>query len=123
MIEDIQAALKTSSLIASKQAKYKFFSFPDTDTFTGLYIIVNPVTPPKPTDYTDNIVYKAIEQLYQINVWTKSYADSQAVANEVRDVLLREYHFIQDDGAPLEFDKSTGIYNDARRYRCKKTIN
>ena len=122
MIEDFQTAFKTSSLITSKQAKIKFFSFPDTDTFTGLYIIVNPVTPPKPTDYADNKVYTAIEQLFQVNVWTKSYADSQAVANEVRDVLLREYHFIQDDGAPLEFDKSTGIYNDARRYRCKKTL-
>lgn len=122
MMEDIRSALLTSSLIVSKQAKIKFLVFPDTDTFTGLHIIINPVTPPKPTDYADNIVYTAIEQIYQINVWTKSYADSQAVANEIRDVLLRERHFIHDDGAPLEFDKSTGIYNDARRYKCKQTI-
>lgn len=121
MIEDIQAALKTSSLITSKNAKFKFFEFPDTDKFSGLWIIINPVTSPKPTDYADN-TWTAIEQMFQINVWTKSYQDSQAIGAEIASVLYREYRFKQDDGAPLEFDKSTGIYNDARRYICKKQI-
>lgn len=121
MIEDINAALKTSSLIASKNAKIKFFEFPDTKGFAGLHIIINPVTPPKPTDYAD-ATWTAIEQIVQINVWSKSYQDTQSIASEITSVLYREYRFKQDDGAPLEFDKSTGIYNDARRYICKKQI-
>ncbi|TYR81115.1 DUF3168 domain-containing protein [Priestia megaterium] len=119
MLYAVYDALKTSTLIAEKVDKrIKFYEYPPTETMQGVYIVIDPLESPKPTDYADN-KWLAEEYLYQIEVWSKSLADTQAVAKEVQRVLRNELGFGQYGGGVDEWDKETGIYRDARRYRGK----
>jgi hypothetical protein len=121
MIYDLYNALKTSDLITSKVSEIKFFEFPDTDKVKGIHIIINPVTPPEPTDYADK-TYTALEQIFQVDVWSLNYDDTASIAGEVTRVLYKELRAPQNDGMTPEYDSDTGIHRDARRYRFKKPI-
>jgi hypothetical protein len=121
MIYDILNTLQSSALIKSKDCKVKFFEFPDTDKVKGIHIILHPVTPPKPTDYADK-TWTALEQLFQIDVWSLNYDDTSSIAGEVDRVMYEELRAPQVDGMEPEYDSDTGIHRDARRYRYKKPI-
>jgi Protein of unknown function (DUF3168) len=123
MIYKVHEALKTSPLIQQKVGnRIKFYEYPPTANMQGVYIVIDPVEPPRPGDYADN-QWLTDEYFYQIDVWSKKLDDTQSVAKEVRQVMWEVLGFAQDSAGPDEFDKDTGIYRDARRYRGKEYVN
>jgi hypothetical protein len=123
MIYKVYEVLKTSNLIREKVGnRIKFYEYPPTDKVQGVYIVIDPIDTPRPGDYADN-QWLTDEYFYQIDVWSKNLQDTQAVAKEVRQIMWTEIGFAQDSTGPDEFDKETGIYRDARRYRGKEYVN
>jgi hypothetical protein len=123
MIYKVYDALKTNNLIQQKVGnRIKFYEYPPTKDMQGVYIVIDPIDTPKPGDYADN-KWLTDEYLYQIDVWSKKLQDTQSVAKEVRQIMWAELGFSQDSTGPDEFDKDTGIYRDARRYRGKEYVN
>ncbi|MDC7770337.1 hypothetical protein POL88_15525 [Priestia megaterium] len=120
MLYKVYDALNTSDLIKQKVGKrIKFYEYPSTDNMQGVYIVVDPLDVPKPGDYADN-KWLTDEYFYQIEVWSMNLFDTQAVAKEVRNVMWKELGFAQLIPGLDEFDKDTGIYRDARRYKGKE---
>jgi hypothetical protein len=123
MIWKVHEALKTSPLIQQKVGnRIKFYEYPPTENMQGVYIVIDPVEPPRPGDYADN-QWLTDEYFYQLDVWSKKLEDTQSVAKEVRQIMWEVLGFVQDSAGPDEFDKDTGIYRDARRYRGKEYVN
>ncbi|MGG0569747.1 hypothetical protein Q3A90_18145 [Priestia megaterium] len=122
MLYKVYDALNTSDLIKQKVGKrIKFYEYPSTDNMQGVYIVIDPIDVPKPGDYADN-KWLTDEYFYQIEVWSMNLFDTQAVAKEVRNVMWKELGFAQLIPGLDEFDKETGIYRDARRYRGKEYV-
>lgn len=122
MLYKVYDALNTSVLIREKvNNRIKFYEYPPTDNMQGVYIVIDPLDSPRPGDFADN-KWLTDEYFYQIEVWSKNLLDTQAVAKEVQHVLRNELGFGQYGGGVDEWDKDTGIYRDARRYRGKNEI-
>jgi hypothetical protein len=119
MLDSIYSVLKTSSLIQQKvESRIKFYEYPPTETVQGVYIVIDPLDTPRPGDYADN-EWLTDEYFYQIDVWSKSRIDTKEIAKEVRNILRKELGFSQYGTGVDEWDRETGIYRDARRYRGK----
>jgi hypothetical protein len=122
MIWRVHDALKTSPLIQQKVGnRIKFYEYPPTDKVQGVYIVIDPVEPPRPGDYADN-QWLTEEHFFQIDVWSKNMDDTKAVAKEVQKIMWKELGFGLDSPGPDEYDKDTGIYRDARRYIGKEYV-
>lgn len=123
MIYKVYNALKTNNLIQQKvENRIKFYEYPATNKVQGVYIVIDPLEPPRPGDYGDN-QWLTEEYLFQIDVWSRNRDDTKAVAKEVQKIMWEELGFGQDSVGPDEFDKDTGIYRDARRYLGKEYVN
>lgn len=122
MIYKVYEALKTSNLIQAKvENRIKFYDYPSTDKMQGVYIVIDPLEPPRPGDYADN-QWLTEEYLFQIDVWSKNMDDTKAVAKEVQKVMWQKLGFGLDSPGPDDYDKDTGIYRDARRYVGKEYV-
>ncbi|PGR01348.1 hypothetical protein [Priestia megaterium] len=121
MFSEIHDVLIKSKLINNKDCAIDFYDYPNLDEFEGIYIIIDPLAPPKPTDYVED-TWLAEEYFYQIDVWSKSYEDTSSVANEVQRVIFKELGFTQTGSGLDEKDEKTGIFRDARRYIGKKYL-
>lgn len=97
--------------------RIKFYEYPETGSVTQPYIVIDPLGPPLPDDYADNEPLTD-EYLYQIDVWTKNRLVTKELAKRIQKVM-RELGFGYFAGAVDEYDKETGIFRDARRYRGK----
>jgi len=97
--------------------RIKFYEYPETGSVTHPYIVIDPLGPPLPDDYADNEPLTD-EYLYQIDVWTKNRLVTKELAKRIKKVM-RELGFGYFAGAVDEYDKETGIFRDARRYRGK----
>lgn len=97
------------------KGRIKFYEYPATGDVTGPYIVIDPLSPPVPTEYGDNEPI-ADSHIYQIDVWTKNRITTKELAKRVSNIM-RSLGFGYFAGAVDEWDKDTGIYRDARRYR------
>jgi Protein of unknown function (DUF3168) len=123
MIYKVYEVLKTSNLIQEKVgSRIKFYEYPPTDKVQGVYIVIDPLETPRPGDYADN-KWLTDEYFYQIDVWSKSRNDTEEVAKEIHKILREGLGFAKYGSGVDEWDKETGIYRDARRYRGKEYVN
>lgn len=97
--------------------RIKFFEYPSTSNISQPFIIIDSLSPPIDTDFADDEPLLE-EYLYQIDVWTKNRKLTKELARHVKKALRSEgfYYFA---GGVDEYDKETGIYRDARRFRKK----
>ena len=122
MIYKIYDALKVDPLIQEKVGnRIKFYEYPSTGDITGPIIVIDPLDTPIPSDYADN-KWLTEDYLYQIEVWSKSLEDTKMIADRIRQVMW-SINFGQSGSGVDEWDKDTGIYRDARRYRGKVYVN
>lgn len=111
------ALLSDEYIKGQAEGRIKFYEYPPTGDLTGPYIVIDPLGPPQSADYGDN---KPItdDYLYQIDVWTKNRLVTKELSKRVQKVM-RSIGFGLFAGDVDEYDKDTGIYRDARRYRGK----
>lgn len=123
MIYKIYEALKDDPLIIEKvDNRIKFYEYPSTDDIEkGSYIVIDPLDPPKPSDYADNEWLKE-DYLFQIEVWSRSQTDRDLVAKRIQSIMWKTIGFANTGGGVDEWDKDLNIYRDARRYRGKVYI-
>ncbi|GKV67502.1 MULTISPECIES: hypothetical protein [unclassified Sporosarcina] len=95
--------------------RIKFYEYPATGDVSGPYIVIDPLSPPLPDAYGDNEPI-ADSYIYQIDVWTKSRTVTKEIAKRVGKIM-RDLGYGYFAGGVDEWDKDTGIYRDARRYR------
>ena len=95
--------------------RIKFYDYPATGDVTGPYIVIDPLSPPLPAEHGDGEVLTE-DYMYQIDVWTKSRLQTKELAKRIQNVM-RAKGFGAYGGAADEYDRETGIYRDARRYR------
>jgi hypothetical protein len=113
----IYDALMVNSAI--KEAAYgriKFYEFPETGEVTAPFIIIDPLDVPLPKDFADD-TWLTYDCLFQIDVWSKKRTATRELSRQIRDVMWT-LGFSQGSGVD-EWDKGTGIFRDARRYRGK----
>ncbi|MRX70847.1 hypothetical protein GJU40_01530 [Bacillus lacus] len=123
MIYKIHEAFIADPLIASKVGKrIKFYEYPAAGDVSGPIIVIDPIAPPIPTDYADND-WLTEEYLFQIEVWSKSKTDTDAIAKRMQRIMWKEIGFGQSGSGVDEWDKDFGIFRDARRYTGKAYIN
>lgn len=97
--------------------RIKFYEYPSSGGITGPSIVIDPLGPPQSADYGDNEPITD-DYLYQIDVWTKNRLVTKELSSRVQKAM-RSIGFGYFAGGVDEYDKDTGIYRDARRYRGK----
>ncbi|MBL3644032.1 DUF3168 domain-containing protein [Bacillus sp. RHFB] len=118
MMMVIYNALLTDEYIKEQASgRIKFYEYPPTGDLTGPYIVIDPLGPPQSADYGDNTSITD-DYLYQIDVWTKKRLVTKELSKRIQKVM-RSIGFGYFAGGVDEYDKDTGIYRDARRYRGK----
>ncbi|WP_110928413.1 DUF3168 domain-containing protein [Bacillus massiliglaciei] len=96
--------------------RIKYYEFPDAGSVTAPNIVIDPLDVPIPKDFGDN-TWMTYDCLFQIEVWSKNRASTRELSNHIRQAMW-ELGFSQGTGVD-EWDKDTGVYRDARRYRGK----
>lgn len=95
--------------------RIKFYEYPATGEVTAPYIVIDPLSPPLSQVYGDDQPI-AESYIYQIDVWTQNRKTTKEIAKRVSTIMWA-MGFRYFAGAVDEYDKQTGIYRDARRYR------
>lgn len=96
--------------------RIKYYEFPETGEVSSPSIIIDPLDVPLPKDFADN-TWLTYDCLFQIEVWSKDRAITRNLSNQIREAMWN-IGFVQGTGVD-EWDKDTGIFRDARRYRGK----
>lgn len=113
---DIYNAMMANDYIKQQaKGRIKFYEYPPTGDVSGPYIVIDPLSPPLPDVYGDDEPI-ADSYMYQIDVWTKSRTVTKEIAKRVGKIM-RDLGYGYFAGGVDEWDKDTGIYRDARRYR------
>lgn len=115
MLWDIYYALIADELIAEKVSnRIKFYEYPETGDVSGAYIIIDPISPPRPVKTADNerIVY---EYFYQIDVWSKSMDDTAKILENTSNIL-KKIGFGESGSGVDEYDSDTAIFRQAKRF-------
>jgi len=130
MLMTIYNALIEDELIVEKAGnRIKFYEYPEQSTLEELFVIIDPLDTPMPSDYADN-KWLTEDYLVQIDVWSKVYDesrsleiyyDTKAVAKRVQKIMW-DLGFGNYGGGLDEYDSDYKIYRDARRYRGKKYV-
>jgi hypothetical protein len=110
------ALMANPSIKKTVDERIKFYEFPETGEVTAPFIIIDPLDVPTPQDFADN-TWLTYDCLFQIDVWSKKRTTTRELSGQIRDVMWN-LGFSQGSGVD-EWDKSTGIFRDARRYRGK----
>lgn len=97
--------------------RIKFYEYPATGDFSGIYIVIDPIDPHKIGDYADN-TYLSENSLIQIDIWSDNRKTRDLVAKQIRRILVSQNGFSETTG-PDEWDKDSGIFRIARRYSKK----
>jgi hypothetical protein len=118
MLDKIYQELIADEYIkAQAYGRIKFYEYPANGDVTGPYIVIDPLSPPLPSDYGDNAPISD-EYLYQVDVWTKDRKITKVLAKKVQAAMRSLGYGIYGGGVD-EYDKDTGIFRDARRYKGK----
>ncbi|MFD9626975.1 DUF3168 domain-containing protein [Peribacillus muralis] len=110
------ALMADTSIKETVDERIKFYEFPETGEVTAPFIIIDPLDVPLPKDFADN-TWLTYECLFQIDVWSKKRTTTSELSGQICDAMWNA-GFFQGLGVD-EWDKSTGIFRDARRYRGK----
>lgn len=122
ILNKIYQGLISDALILEKvEERFKYYTYPETGDVSKPYIIIHPLAPPSPDDYADN-QWLTEESLIQIDVWAKTRADKDLLGARIQQVMWKMGFGINGTGID-EYDESTGIYRDGRRYNCKVYTN
>lgn len=109
--------MKDEYIAQQAGGRIKFYEYPETGDVSGPHIVIDPLDVPLPAEFGDN-QYLAEDYLLQVDVWTKDRATAEKLTKRVQDVLWN-VNFPASGGAMNEYDKKTGIYRMAKRYRGK----
>lgn len=121
MLWDIHNALLENAYIQSLQPQITFYKYPDYTNFSGVHIVIDPIMPPKPSDFGD-MGWTTEEHFYFIEVWSKKMDERDNVARVIQDVLNKQLLFRQFSSGESEYNKDYKIYRDMRKYRGKKNL-
>ncbi|CAM3429477.1 DUF3168 domain-containing protein [Cytobacillus oceanisediminis] len=87
MLDKIYQELITDEYIKEQASgRIKFYEYLATGNVTGPYIVIDPLSPPIPSDYGDNEPISD-EYLYQVDVWTKNRKTTKEIAKRVQAVM------------------------------------
>lgn len=123
MYQLFEDAFLADPYLSTLELNVSYYVYPETDDIgkDDVYIVVDPITPPVPTDYADGR-WVAEEHYYFVEVYTKSHALTSQVARKVQDILNDQFLFRQFGGGVDEYDQASVIFRDMRKYRGKKII-
>ncbi|WP_339201705.1 DUF3168 domain-containing protein [Peribacillus sp. FSL P2-0133] len=96
--------------------RIKFYEFPETGEVKAPFIIIDPLDVPLPQDFADN-TWLTYDCLFQIDVWSKKRTATRELSEQIC-LVMWNVGFFQGSGVD-EWDKDTGTFRDARRYRGK----
>lgn len=114
----IYTELMKDEYIAQHAAgRIKFYEYPETGNVTAPYIVIDPLDAPLPAVFGDD-TYLTEDYIFQVDVWTKKRLITKELSKRVQDVLWK-MNFHTSGGGVDEYDKETGIYRMAKRYRGK----
>lgn len=117
MIWGIYNELMADNYIVEKVGKrIKFYEYPEPNDVKETHIIIDPISPPKPSDYADD-QWLTDDYMFQIDVWSKDMNERNLIAKKIRHIMWK-MNFRQNGGMD-EYDNEYDIYRDARRYRGK----
>lgn len=118
LLEDEYIESQTSYSESGKtKYRIKFYEYPETGNVDGAYIVIDPLDAPLPSVFGDN-TYLTEDYIFQVDVWTKNRLVTKKISKRVQDVLWK-LNFPVSGGGMDEYDKPTGIYRMAKRYRGK----
>lgn len=118
MLGYIRDELLADDYISSQIGRrIRAYEYPATGDVSGPFIIIDPLDVPLPGDYADD-TWLTDDYMYQVDVWTKNPHITKELARRVQ-LVMWDAGFPQTGGGADEYDKDTGIYRDARRYRGK----
>lgn len=118
MIWEIYNELIADNYIVEKVGnRIKFYEYPEAKDVKKTHIIIDPISPPKPSDYADD-QWLTDDYMFQIDVWSKDLEERNAISSKIRVIMWEQLNFRQTDGMD-EYDNEYDIYRDARRYRGK----
>lgn len=117
--EDViyEALIANESIKEQAYGRIKFYEYPETGDVSGPHIIIDPLSPPSAADYADN-TWLTWDYLFQLDVWSKSRKTSDSLMKEVQEVLW-EAGFSDAGSGMDEWDKSTGIFRQVKRFEGK----
>ncbi|WP_336866390.1 tail completion protein gp17 [Peribacillus frigoritolerans] len=110
------ALMADPSIKETANGRIKFYEFPETGEVTAPFIIIDPLDVPLPQGFADD-TWLTYDYLFQIDVWSKKRTTTRELSGKIRHVMWK-LGFSQGSGVD-EWDKGTGIFRDARRYRGK----
>jgi len=114
----IYNALIANETIAEKaDGRIKYYEYPETGDVSQPHIVIDPLDAPLPADYADN-TWLTWDYLFQLDVWTKDRQLTNTLMKEVNKTLW-DIGFHQSGGTGDEWDKDTGIFRQAKRFRGK----
>lgn len=117
--EDViyNALMANETIVKEAKGRIKFYEYPETGDVTGAYIVIDPLDSPLAADYADN-TWLTWDYLFQLDVWTKDRQLTNTLMKEVNKTLW-DIGFHQSGGTGDEWDKDTGIFRQAKRFRGK----
>lgn len=117
--EDViyEALIANESIKKQVGNRIKFYDYPETGDVSGPHIIIDPLSPPLAADYADD-TWLTWDYLFQLDVWSKSRKISDSLMKEVQEVLW-EAGFSDAGSGMDEWDKSTGIFRQVKRFEGK----
>lgn len=97
--------------------RIKFYEYPDTGEVSAPFIIIDPLDVPLPGDYADD-TWLTYDYIYQVDVWSKDRQLTRQLSFKVAEILWG-LNFGNYGGSGDEWDRDTGIFRQARRFRGK----
>jgi len=118
MIWDIYYKLLEDDYINEKAGNnIKFYKYPEPNDVKETHIIIDPLDPPKPSDFADD-TWLTDDYLLQIDVWSKDMSERDEIAKKIQSIMWK-MNFKRLPGGVDEYDDDYAIFRDARRYRGK----
>lgn len=124
MLTGIYNALMGNPVIKEKVGKrIKIYEYPNSsDLNIGPYIVIDPLDTPTPDDYADGD-WLTVDQLFQIEVWSKNRQDKDIIAKEIQKTLWDKLGYGNTGSGVDQYDDDLKVYRDARRYRGKEYVD
>lgn len=97
--------------------RIKFYDYPETGEVDAPYIVIDPLDAPMPADFADN-TWLTHDYMFQIDVWSKDRQLTRQLSFKIMETLWG-INFTQYGGSGDEWDRETGIFRQARRFRGK----
>lgn len=101
----------------TEKSRIKYYEYPDTGEVDKPFLVIDLLDSPDQGDFADN-TWLTDDYLVQIDVWSKERVLTKDLFEKVRKAMW-ELNFGQYGGGVNQWDKKTGIYRIAKRFRGK----